>query len=32
VEPYDGPLGLALDDQEVIIGRAAAAEIRVTVQ
>lgn len=32
VEPYDGPLVLALDGREVIIGRAAAAEIRVTAQ
>ena len=32
VEPYDGPLVLALEDREIIIGRAAAAEIRVIAQ
>jgi DtxR family Mn-dependent transcriptional regulator len=29
VEPYDGPMVLAVEDREIIIGRAAAAEIRV---
>jgi Fe2+ transport system protein FeoA len=32
VEPCDGPLVLTSGDREIIIGRAAAAEIRVIAQ